>query len=196
MLELLSALARERGAAMILVTHDARAARHADRVLAIRDGRLTSEQEPARPTMRRMIGYLRTLLLFYRRHLRVQPLRELMAILGVGAGVALLFAVQVAHHSITGSFEETAHGVAGNATLELAARGPEGFDERVAEEVQQMAGVKASAPILTQPIIAVGPTGGAHSRWWARPNRSRPCRAGSPPRSSAPAKPRGGGCCC
>jgi len=43
-----------------------------------------------------MIGYLRTLLLFYRRHLRVQPLREVMAIVGVAAGVALLFAVQVA----------------------------------------------------------------------------------------------------
>ncbi len=43
-----------------------------------------------------MIGDLRTLLLFYRRHLRVQPLRELMAVAGVAAGVALLFAVQVA----------------------------------------------------------------------------------------------------
>ncbi len=106
-----------------------------------------------------MIGYLRTLLLFYRRHLRVQPLRELMAIVGIGAGVALLFAVQVAHHSITSSFEEIAHGVAGKATLELAARGPEGFDQRAAEEVQHMAGVKRAAPILSEPIIAVGPAG-------------------------------------
>ncbi|HTB50280.1 MAG TPA: ABC transporter permease [Solirubrobacteraceae bacterium] len=106
-----------------------------------------------------MIGYLRTLLLFYRRHLRVQPLRELMAVVGIAAGVALLFAVQVAHHSITSSFEEVAHGVAGEATLELSARGPEGFDQRVAEEVQSMAGVQASAPILTQSITAVGPAG-------------------------------------
>jgi putative ABC transport system permease protein len=106
-----------------------------------------------------MTGYLRTLLLFYRRHLRVQPLRELMAVVGVAAGVALLFAVQVAHHSITGSFEEISHGVAGNATLELAARGPEGFDERVSEEVERMPGVRAAAPILTQPIVAVGPRG-------------------------------------
>jgi putative ABC transport system permease protein len=106
-----------------------------------------------------MIAYLRTLLLFYRRHLRVQPLRELMAIVGVAAGVALLFAVQVAHHSITGSFEEIAHGVAGEATLEVAARGPEGFSERTAEAVQHTAGVRAAAPILTQSIIAVGPSG-------------------------------------
>ena len=106
-----------------------------------------------------MIEYLRTLLLFYRRHLRVQPLRELMAIVGVAAGVALLFAIQVAHHSITGSFEEVAHGVAGRATLEIAARGPEGFDARVSEEVEGMADVRAAAPIFEQPIIAVGPRG-------------------------------------
>jgi putative ABC transport system permease protein len=106
-----------------------------------------------------VIGYLRTLLLFYRGHLRVQPMRELMAVVGVAAGVALLFAVQVAHHSITGTFEEISHGVAGNATLELAARGPEGFDQRVSEEVERMPGVQAAAPILTQPVVAVGPTG-------------------------------------
>jgi putative ABC transport system ATP-binding protein len=39
-LSLLAALPRERGAAAILVTHDERAAQRADRVLAIRDGRL------------------------------------------------------------------------------------------------------------------------------------------------------------
>ncbi len=106
-----------------------------------------------------MIDYLRTLLLFYRRHLRVQPLRELMAIVGVAAGVALLFAVQVAHRSITGSFEEIAHGVAGRATLELASRDPEGFDKHIAEEVEHMPDVKTAAPILEQPIVAVGPKG-------------------------------------
>ncbi len=46
MLELLSSLARERGSATILVTHDASAARYADRVLAIRDGRLEQAQAP------------------------------------------------------------------------------------------------------------------------------------------------------
>jgi putative ABC transport system ATP-binding protein len=39
-LELLSALPREHGAAVVLVSHDARAARYADRVLGMRDGRL------------------------------------------------------------------------------------------------------------------------------------------------------------
>jgi putative ABC transport system ATP-binding protein len=41
-LDLLSSLPRERDVAMILVTHDARVARYADRVLAMRDGKLVS----------------------------------------------------------------------------------------------------------------------------------------------------------
>src|SRR5271154_3086587 len=106
-----------------------------------------------------MIGELRTLAKFSRRHLRVQPLRELMAIAGIAAGVALLFAVQVAHRSIAGSFEQIAHGVAGRATLEVASRGPEGVDESVLEGVEHTPGVKAAAPILQRPIVAAGPKG-------------------------------------
>jgi putative ABC transport system ATP-binding protein len=41
-LDLLSSLPRERDVAMILVTHDARVARYADRMLAMRDGKLVS----------------------------------------------------------------------------------------------------------------------------------------------------------
>ena len=102
---------------------------------------------------------LRTLLLFYRRHLRVQPLRELMAVLGVAAGVALLFTVQIASTSVTGSFAQIVRGIAGRATLEVGARAPEGFDESVYEQVAHTAGVKAAAPVFEQRIVAVGPKG-------------------------------------
>jgi putative ABC transport system ATP-binding protein len=40
-LDLLSVLPREHGSATIIVTHDARVARYADRVLSMRDGKLT-----------------------------------------------------------------------------------------------------------------------------------------------------------
>jgi putative ABC transport system ATP-binding protein len=43
-LELLTVLPRSRGAATILVTHDTRIAQTADRVLAMRDGRLTEPE--------------------------------------------------------------------------------------------------------------------------------------------------------
>ena len=106
-----------------------------------------------------MTGYLRTLAMFYRRHLRVQPLRELMAVGGVAAGVALLFAVQVAHKSVTGSFEELSRGLVGRATLEVTSRGSAGFDASVARQIEAMHGVRRSAPLLEQPIVAVGPKG-------------------------------------
>lgn len=102
---------------------------------------------------------LRTLLLFYRRHLRVQPLRELMAVVGVAAGVALFFAVQIANSSITGSFEQATHGVAGRATLEVSSRSPEGFEKRIEQQVASTAGVRRAAPILTQQVVLAGPHG-------------------------------------
>jgi putative ABC transport system permease protein len=102
---------------------------------------------------------LGTLLLFYRRNLKTQPLRELMAVLGVAAGVALLFAVQVANGSITASLERVVKGIAGNATLEVAARGPQGFDQGVAEQIAATPGVKAAAPVLEQQVVVVGSKG-------------------------------------
>lgn len=98
-----------------------------------------------------------TLFRFYRRHLRVQPLRELMAIVGVAAGVALLFAVQISDSSITGSFEEFVHGVAGRATLEVAARSSEGFAERTGKQIEDTPGIKTAAPVLIQQVVVVGP---------------------------------------
>jgi putative ABC transport system ATP-binding protein len=50
-LELLSALPRERGAAAVLVTHDVRVAGYADRVLGMRDGRLAEPDLQARPAI-------------------------------------------------------------------------------------------------------------------------------------------------
>jgi putative ABC transport system permease protein len=102
---------------------------------------------------------LRTLILFYTRQLRVQPLRELMAVLGVAAGVALLFTMEISNNSVIGSFEQITHAVAGRATLELAARSPQGFDEQASEAIEHVAGVEHAAPILEQRIVAVGPSG-------------------------------------
>jgi putative ABC transport system ATP-binding protein len=48
-LALLSTLPRERGAAAVLVTHDARVAGYADRVLSMRDGKLTDSDPDALP---------------------------------------------------------------------------------------------------------------------------------------------------
>lgn len=52
MLGLLSELCRERGAAVLLVTHDPEAAAYADRVHTLRDGRLSSEPQGVRSRVR------------------------------------------------------------------------------------------------------------------------------------------------
>jgi putative ABC transport system ATP-binding protein len=50
-LGLLSALPRQRGTAAILVTHDTRVARYADRVLSMRDGKLDESAHEALPAI-------------------------------------------------------------------------------------------------------------------------------------------------
>jgi putative ABC transport system ATP-binding protein len=51
-LELLCTLPRERGVALVLVTHDVRLAPYADRVLGMRDGRLTEPELETHPAIR------------------------------------------------------------------------------------------------------------------------------------------------
>jgi putative ABC transport system permease protein len=91
---------------------------------------------------------LRGLAYFYRRRLRVHALQELLAGIGIAVAVALVFAASVAESSITGSAGEVVHAVVGRASLQLRARGNEGFDERMLPRVERLAGVKQAAPLL------------------------------------------------
>lgn len=97
----------------------------------------------------------------YRLRVREQPLQELLAVLGIAAGVALLFAVQVASTSITGSLEELAKGVTGDATLEIASRGPAGMDQSIVTRAERLTAVHGAAPVLQQRITLTGPGGSA-----------------------------------
>jgi putative ABC transport system permease protein len=99
------------------------------------------------------------LLYIYRRRLRVHAVPELLAGLGVAIAVALVFAVTVANDSIAGSAGKVVHAVVGPASLQLRGRGPEGFDERLLERVEHLAGVKAAAPLLEQTATILGPRG-------------------------------------
>jgi putative ABC transport system permease protein len=70
------------------------------------------------------------ILYIYRARLRARLVlvQELLAILGIGVGVALLFASQVASTSLSGSARALTGEIAGKMQLELIARGPEGFE--------------------------------------------------------------------
>lgn len=101
----------------------------------------------------------RNLMWFYRRRLRVRMVQELLALAGIAVGVALLFAVQVSNRSLSASIAQLTHGLVGSAQLQLVARGPAGFDERLIERVERIDGVRAAAPLLQVPVHLVGPKG-------------------------------------
>jgi putative ABC transport system permease protein len=86
----------------------------------------------------------------YRNRLRVHGAQELLAGVGVMVAVALVFATLVANGSIAGSAAQVIHTVVGPANLQLQARGPDGFDERLLPRVERLPGVKQAAALLEQ----------------------------------------------
>jgi putative ABC transport system permease protein len=101
----------------------------------------------------------RNVLHLYRVRLRARLLQECFAIVGIAAGVALLFASQVATSSLSSSVAQLSHGIVGNATLQLLARDPHGFDSSLLGRVRAIEGVRAAAPLLEASTNASGPHG-------------------------------------
>lgn len=88
------------------------------------------------------------LLHLYLVRLRARAPQELLALAGIAAGVALLFASLVASNSLSGSIADLNAGIVGRATLQLSARGPEGFPASVLDRVRAIPGVRVAAPLL------------------------------------------------
>jgi putative ABC transport system permease protein len=101
----------------------------------------------------------RTLLYLYAWRLRAHPFQELLAGAGIAIGVALLFAVQVANTSVTGSVEQLLHAITGKAQLELAARDDQGLDARLLDVVRHVPGVMTAAPTTEHRGVIEGPRG-------------------------------------
>lgn len=98
-------------------------------------------------------------LALYRARLRARLWQESFAIVGIAAGVALLFASQVATSSLKGSVGRLSRGIAGHATLQIQARDPHGFSERMLRRVRELPGVAVAAPVLEVDASAFGPNG-------------------------------------
>jgi putative ABC transport system permease protein len=95
----------------------------------------------------------------YRNRLRVHAAQELLAGLGVAVAVALVSATLIANGSISGSAREVVQTVIGPATLQMRARGPEGFSEALLARVERLPGVRQAAPLLEETATLSGPTG-------------------------------------
>ncbi|HEY2766864.1 MAG TPA: ABC transporter permease, partial [Solirubrobacteraceae bacterium] len=101
------------------------------------------------------------ILFLYRARLRARTVlvQECFAILGIAVGVALLFASQVASASLSRSVAELSSQIVGTTQLQLDARGPDGFDERLLGKVRAAPGVKTALPVLEQQANVIGPSG-------------------------------------
>ncbi len=99
------------------------------------------------------------LLHLYRVRLRSRLLQECFAVLGIAAGVALLFASQIATGSLSSSVAQLSRGIVGSASLQVTARDPHGFDQRLLAQVRRVEGVRVAAPLLEANANAVGPRG-------------------------------------
>jgi len=102
---------------------------------------------------------LANLLHLYRVRLRARLLQECFALVGIAAGVALLFSSQIASESLSGSVAQLSHGIVGSASLQLTARDAHGFDERLLGRVRALSGVEVAAPLLEANANARGPRG-------------------------------------
>jgi putative ABC transport system permease protein len=95
----------------------------------------------------------------YRVRLRARALQEMFAIIGIAAGVGLLFASQIASSSLSSSVGKLNSGIVGKATLQVTARDPHGFDEQLLKQVRHLQGVRLAAGLIEATANAVGPKG-------------------------------------
>lgn len=95
----------------------------------------------------------------YRVRLRSRVVQEVFAIVGIAVGVALLFGSQVASTSLNGSVERLTNGIAGQIQLQLVARDPHGFDERLLGDVQHLPGIRTAVPGIEERVNVIGPSG-------------------------------------
>jgi putative ABC transport system permease protein len=95
----------------------------------------------------------------YRVRLRARALQEFFAVIGIAAGVGLLFASQIASSSLSSSVGKLNSGIVGRATLQITARDPHGFDEQVLTQVRHIQGVRIAAGLIEANANAVGPKG-------------------------------------
>jgi putative ABC transport system permease protein len=95
----------------------------------------------------------------YRVRVRARLLQECFAVVGIAAGVALLFASQVATSSLSSSVAQLSRGIVGNATLQLLARDPNGLQAGLLGRVRAIPGVHAAAPLLEASANVLGPRG-------------------------------------
>lgn len=90
---------------------------------------------------------------------RAVVVQEVLAVIGIAVGVALLFASQVASQSLDGSVRQLAAQLVGGTQYQLDSRSSEGFSERVVTEARAQPGVTGALPLVERQATVIGPLG-------------------------------------
>ncbi len=92
---------------------------------------------------------MNTFRLMHLRQLKRQPLRAVLAVLAIGAGVTLTVAVLVARSSLDRSFTSYNSAIAGPATLRVVSRYDHGgIDASTLTAIEKVDGVQAAVPLV------------------------------------------------
>jgi putative ABC transport system permease protein len=91
---------------------------------------------------------LSSIIALYRLRLRRRWMQELLAVLGIASGVALLYATQVASTSLSGPVRHITDGLVGNSQLQLLSRGSSNIPESTYDQIVALPGVRRAAPVL------------------------------------------------
>ncbi|WP_027006396.1 ABC transporter permease [Conexibacter woesei] len=107
------------------------------------------------------VGRLRfgSALRLYLIRLRGRRIQELLAILGIAIGVALLYASQVASTSLSGPVKAINNGLVGRSQLQILSRANVGMPADVYNKVLAIPGVRRAAPALQLSGNLEGPRG-------------------------------------
>jgi putative ABC transport system permease protein len=102
---------------------------------------------------------LSVMLGLFRIRLRERWVPEVLAVIGIACGVALLYATQVASTSLAGPVSQLNRGIVGHSQLQLLSRGAKPFPDSVYRRVIALPGVERAAPVLQVPGNLVGRAG-------------------------------------
>ncbi len=149
------------GQTIVLVTHDARAAAYADRVLVVRDGEILETIELGRRARPRgaaadhapgRAGPLARASL-RGRLARAWPAgrcARALTVLGVALGVAVIAAALMAGQAATEAVRRAAQELFGSASLRVRAFEPEGFTPRTVQNIQTISGVNTGSAVIEE----------------------------------------------
>ena len=90
------------------------------------------------------------------RHIKYQKAQTLLALAGIGLGVAAIVSIGIVNQSVLHSFEDSFRNATGRAALQVTGA-QSGFPEEILDQVRAVAGVEYAVPVVdTDGLLAVG----------------------------------------